>query len=67
MKLAGWTLLGLLVVTGAAATWASYHGTGLPRPEKEPISVREGSTRGAQRSGHLRTRYFVGGGIHRGK
>jgi len=45
---------------------ASTAGWGLERPEKKPMSIREGS---AKIDGGLqgRTRYFVGGGLHSGK
>lgn len=48
--------------------WASKVGVGIPQPEKEPMSIREESARGgAVRSGHHRTRYFIGGGFRSGK
>ncbi len=56
------SMLGIL----ALSVWASNRGVGLPQPEKEPISIREGSARPST-PGHHRTRYFIGGGIHRGK
>jgi hypothetical protein len=55
-------LLGVVGMT----VWASRVGLGLPQPEKEPPSIREGSAR-IEQAGHHRTRYFVGGGILRGK
>ena len=55
-------------MTGAIAliAVASIVGWGLERPEKQPMSIREGSAKidgGLQ----VRTRYFVGGGLHSGK
>lgn len=57
--------LALLGATGGL-TWASWKGVGVQPPEKNPISIREGSTR-IRRHGHYRTRYFVGGGLRGGK
>ena len=63
--------LGLIVAcfaTIGATYWASYTGAGVPRPEKNPPSIREGSAiRGPLGRGHHRTRFFVGGGLHGGK
>ena len=59
-------LIGAMGLTTGMAYWASGRGLGLPAPEKNPISIREGSARTAQ--GGYRTRYFLlGGGIHGGK
>ena len=55
--------LGLLTVTHTA----SREGWGIPRPIKKPLSLREGSAKLDRRQGHYRTRYYVGGGLHRGK
>jgi len=55
---------GMILLTGTAM-WAGRAGWGLTKPEKQPISIREGSVRTA--GGFYRTRYFVGGGLHRGK
>lgn len=60
------TLGGIMLGLLAGSVWASNRGVGLPQPEKEPISIREDSARPLKR-GHHRTRYFVGGGIFRGK
>lgn len=58
-------IAGMVGVTGLL-TWAGAAGLGIPRPANNPPSVREGSQRVGY-AGHHRTRYFVGGGIHRGK
>ena len=47
-------------------TIASTAGWGLERPEKKPMSIREGSAK-VDGSGQARSRYFVGGGLHSGK
>jgi hypothetical protein len=68
MKRGSWGLLTGMVGLLAAGTWASNHGWGIPRPARQPVSIREGSARGATAAaGHYRTRYFIGGGMHRGK
>jgi hypothetical protein len=46
------------------AGYAATNGLGLPQPEVNPPSIREGSTHGSK---GVRTRYFIGGGLHRGK
>lgn len=51
----------VLVVTASASGW------GVPHPVKKPLSIREGSAKIENQRGHYRTRYFIGGGIHRGK
>ena len=57
---------GALSALFAGTLWASSRGLGLPRPQKEPPSIREGSVKDPA-TGRRRTRFFVGGGIHRGK
>ncbi|NOX59050.1 MAG: hypothetical protein GXP29_09365 [Planctomycetes bacterium] len=57
---------GVMLSILAGSVWASNRGVGLPQPEREPISIREDSARPLT-GGHHRTRYFIGGGIHRGK
>ena len=57
---------GLLSLT-ALSWWAGIVGALAPEPVKSPPSIREGSVRGAVVSGRAGTRYFVGGGLHRGK
>jgi len=61
--------LPILIVALAGLTglshWASVVGMGAPKPEKKPVSIREGSVRHG--TGRMRTRYFVGGGILAGK
>lgn len=51
----------------AVAAHASVTGWTVAEPVKKPQSIREGSARGPIGSGHHRTRYFIGGGLHRGK
>ena len=60
-----YAVLGTMV---AGSVWASVAGWGVPKPTKEPMSVREGSTRdqGNNRHGHYR-HHFIGGGLHGGK
>lgn len=53
-------ILGLILTVEA-----SVAGWGLPHPERDPPSIREGSVRVTR--GRRRARYFVGGGIHGGK
>lgn len=60
------TLGGMMLALLAGSVWASNRGVGLPKPEKKPVSVREDSARPLS-GGHHRTRYFIGGGILRGK
>ncbi|MCA9319543.1 MAG: hypothetical protein KDB53_02350 [Planctomycetes bacterium] len=57
------------ILAGASvfAWWGSFVGAGVPKPERDPPSLREGSVRLAQTSGRTGTRYFIGGGIHGGK
>lgn len=50
----------------AGTAWASARGLWLPKPAKSPPSIREGSAKD-NTSGRIRTRYFVGGGLRRGK
>lgn len=45
---------------------ASIAGWGLERPEKKPMSIREGSAK-VDGGPQVRTRYFIGGGLHSGK
>ncbi|MFW5751177.1 MAG: hypothetical protein ACOCZK_05970 [Planctomycetota bacterium] len=60
--------LGVVGAGSVFAMVASSRGWGLPRPARQPVSVREGSVRGASTSGsHYRSRYFIGGGFHGGK
>ncbi|MCB9852347.1 MAG: hypothetical protein H6819_04565 [Phycisphaerales bacterium] len=56
-----------LVLAGTAL--ASSSGFGVPQPEKQPISIREGSARGnGANSGSRRYRpVFISGGIFHGK
>ena len=62
----------LIAVMGlglAGSAWASSSGFGVPQPEKQPISIREGSPRGDQ-TGNRSRRYrtvFIAGGIFHGK
>ncbi|MEL7472260.1 MAG: hypothetical protein AAGK04_03005 [Planctomycetota bacterium] len=61
--------VGLIATLGLAAagvSWASARGLGLPQPSNNPPSIREESNR-LSSSGTSGTRYFVGGGIIRGK
>ena len=51
----------------AVTIMASSSGWGIPKPVKKPMSIREGSAKTKNIRGHYRTRYFVGGGLHRGK
>lgn len=62
----GTILLVLTLLCLGGAVWASSTGFGLPQPEKNPPSIREESVR-ISGTGHHRTRYFIGGGIRRGK
>ena len=65
-KKLGILALGWLGLAGTA-TWASTSGLGVPKPEKEPVSIREGSVRPGAASGYYATRYFLGGGSRGGK
>lgn len=56
-----------LVGLFAATVWASSTGRGISQPSKQVFSIREGSVKATGGSGRVRTRYFVGGGIHGGK
>ncbi|MCH2208310.1 MAG: hypothetical protein MK132_20900 [Lentisphaerales bacterium] len=47
------------------AYFASAKGIGIKQPQVNPPSIREGSVQDT--SGKMRTRYFVGGGLHGGK
>lgn len=64
--------IALIAVMGlglAGSAWASSSGFGVPQPEKQPISIREGSARGNGTSNSSR-RYrpvFISGGIFHGK
>lgn len=60
-------LIGVMLVVVAGVVWASMTGFGVQKPYKKPISIREGSVRSSAGGQTSRTRYFVGGGIHRGK
>jgi len=62
-------LVGGMLFLTAVVTWASTTGVGAPKPEKQPVSIREGSVRhttGTRRH-RRRTHYFVGGGHRYGK
>ncbi len=68
MKMKIIALCGFLCVGTAGALWASQKGMGLPQPDKSPPSLREESARGKSvGTGHRRTRFFMGGGLQRGK
>lgn len=56
----------LTVLTGSAF-YAGRVGAGVPRPKKNPISIREGSVKGPLASGRSSVRYFQGGGFRGGK
>ncbi len=60
-------LAGIVLALLAVTVTASREGWGIPQPVKKPLSLREGSARLERRQGHHGTRYFVGGGLHRGK
>ena len=56
------------LLTMSAFSWgAGIIGAFSPKPSTNPPSIREGSMTGPLSRGHVGTRYFVGGGIHRGK
>ena len=55
-------VMGLLL---GGTVWASTTGFGVPQPEDEAPSIREGSAHLA--TGHTRTRYFIAGGYLLGK
>ncbi|MCM8536194.1 MAG: hypothetical protein NE334_09685 [Lentisphaeraceae bacterium] len=57
---------GTLLTAGFGYTYhAASSGAGIPQPKVKPPSIREGSVKNT--SGRMRTRYFVGGGLHGGK
>lgn len=60
-------LLGGLLSLSAVSWWAGAVGAFAPTPQAAPPSIREGSATAPLATGRSRTRYFVGGGIHRGK
>lgn len=62
----GGLVAGVMSLVTAATVAASSVGFGAPAPEKNPPSIREGSVQDPS-SGTSRTRYFMGGGLHRGK
>ena len=58
----------LCIVMGVATFGGYYTGrTGffVPAPNKDPISIKEGSV--GAKGGRVRVHYFRGGGIHHGK
>jgi hypothetical protein len=62
-------LVGIMGLALAGSAVASSRGFGVPQPEKQPISIREGSARG-NASGNSSRRYrsvFIAGGIYHGK
>lgn len=65
MSRSGVILTVVAVALLGLASWAGSTGFGLPNPDREPPSIREGSSRPAGMVG--RPRYFAGGGIHSGK
>lgn len=67
MRKARVVLLAALLVASGVSWWAGVVGAFAPRPAKAPPSIREGSVASPLATGHSRTRYFTGGGIHRGK
>jgi hypothetical protein len=63
------TLLLTLLLSGSMF-WGvsrSTNGYGLPQPEVNPPSIREGSVRVRSGRHRRRSRYFVSGGFHGGK
>lgn len=70
MKIRPGFIVGILSLGGlfGFSVWASNSGFGVAKPAKKAMSIREGSVRtSGTSSGRHRTRYFVGGGLHRGK
>lgn len=62
-------LIAVMGLSLAGTAWASSSGFGVPQPEKQPISIREGSARG-NTTGNSSRRYrsvFIAGGIYHGK
>lgn len=62
---ATWILVVVMTLLTGTAIWAGHAGVGLEQPTKNPISIREQSVRG--QTGRRPIRYFMLGGIHRGK
>ena len=61
MRMTAVLVLIMIAILGVTA-YASRSGWGVPQPDKEPLSIREGSVR--TDTGRVRTRYFfMGGGI----
>ena len=62
-------LIGIMGLALAGSAVASSSGFGVPQPEKQPVSIREGSARGsAAAAGSRRYRsVFIAGGIYHGK
>lgn len=62
--------LALTMLLSCGMYWGidqSTSGSGLPRPEINPPSIREGSTRVTSGRRRRRSRFFVSGGFHGGK
>jgi len=62
--------LALFAIMGLAlggAAYASSTGMGVPQPENQPVSIREGSARGANQTGtnrRYRSVFMYGGFLH---
>lgn len=69
MSRAALGLLGVMSMGTLGGAYASMAGVGLPDPEKQPISIREGTPR--QSTGYFRSDHYrggiVGGGMFMGK
>ena len=57
-----WAVMG---VTTAFGIYTGRSGFFVPKPTKDPVSIREGSVGG--HGGRTRVHYFRGGGVHHGK
>jgi len=69
MSKGAFALIGIMGLALAGSAVASSSGFGGPQPEKQPISIREGSARG-NATGNSSRRYrsvFIAGGIYHGK
>ncbi len=61
-------LAGAMTVGTIGAGHAAVAGWGVPKPEKKPVSLREGSAKDKPLgSGRRGTRFLIGGGFRGGK
>ncbi len=67
MNTTSYILAAIMGTMTAGAGFASFNGIGLSQPEKQPVSIREGSVQNADGSRSYGMFFLRGGGVHGGK